>query len=348
MIKIIKQIPLMNCNCNLYTGTIFSGNSYKLLMPINKEMELLTKNYTSVCKKKLCYEYKNISYSKNTNEYLLTKLKDTENIYIVDEKFNELEKIKLKIVEKYKKEINSISYAKEDCKIYICLKDCVYSVTMQGDFIKEELSRETKNELNMRILNSYTRCNNQNVGNINITCANYIQGDLYIGYKKNCSGYISKISKCGNIQETYYIDDEIEINEIFKSRDNIELLITKQCKYNYLYVSNKCINNGECLHKCCSPEKKCCNKCKEEKCDPKCEVKKIIESIALIEASLAQLLCVESEKVKKIIKISDKPSEIINVNDSVSRTITNITMLEQMLTEKLSIALNSIDIKNKK
>lgn len=124
-----------------------------------------------LCLKNTCYSYESISNSKFSGEYLVIKENDYKNIYIIDIKYNEICSIKLNVPSKYLKKINSISFDSENCKIYIGLDSIVYSVTMQGDFIKEELSRCAIDKIkdNCIKLINYRCCNVNNAQNIKIT-----------------------------------------------------------------------------------------------------------------------------------------------------------------------------------
>lgn len=340
--KIIKQIPLNSCEENLYTGAVYIGNSYKILAPKLNQIDLFTCKLNKVCSKKTCNKYTSITTAKNKNEFFVAKENDINNIYLIDDKYNEIGLIELKVPNIYKKKIKSISFNNEECKIYICTEIMVYSVTIHGDFIKEELSKETINKIKTNTIIIKNRCANQRSSMVKLTCASYICGKLAIGYKKNKSLYISEISRSGNIINTNFIDDDIIVNEIFPVKGKVELLITKQDKYSYIYLTDSCCIKDSCKNKCevmcpneCSTNKKCekNNKTKE------CNLCEIIESIALIETALAHILNAEGEKIQKAVKIACNCNDLICVNDSVAKTITNITMLEQILTEKLSISL---------
>ena len=62
----------------------------------------------------------------------------------------------------------------------------------------------------------------------------------------------------------------------------------------------------------------------------------ILESIALVEASLAHILNAEGEKLQKVLSITDDLDEILCVNREINRTIINATHLEHTLYAKLT------------
>lgn len=165
---------------------------------------------------------------------------------------------------------------------------------------------------------------------IKITCVGIFCDRKYIGIVKDDSAYLLELSSNGNVINKYYIDDHMVINSIINNNNYMSLLITKCNKYNYIYYLDE---------SCCSKKKKCqknkCkkNNCKKERCD-------VIESVALMETSLSHILNSEGEKLQKILKETDSICEILKTNDSINKTIMNITMLEQLLYEKLKLIYN--------
>lgn len=80
----------------------------------------------------------------------------------------------------------------------------------------------------------------------------------------------------------------------------------------------------------------------------KCQsVTDIIESIALIETGLAHIINAEGEKIQKVIASTDDVNLINKTNETVTKLITKVTFLEQVLLEKLECALK-VDCDKKK
>lgn len=353
MMKIIKKNPLLCSEENKYTSGVFINNSYKLLSPSNKNIDIFTCKLSKVCSKKVCYSYNTITEFRSENEFLVTKENDFSSLYIIDDKYNELSIINLKVLPKYKRNIKSISFCKDNCKIYICLENMLYSVSIDGDFIKEELSKNSINQIKYMENIIGTRCCQKAITKINLTSVSCVCNNLFITYIKNNSLYLSNLSSSGNIINTTFIDEDISVNKIFNVKGKLEFLVTKQNRYNYIYITDYCcksnircndcyiLPNKDCCVKPCNKEKKCIKKnCEEDLCN-------IIESIALIETAIAHILNAEGEKIQKAVKVSCNCCELIKVNDSVAKMVTNVTMLEQILTEKLSLVIKSDCIKNK-
>ena len=337
-----KKIKINN-NCDVYSYSLFNKDNYYFL---NDNIDIY-----NCCLNKINTitnnNYKVITNGKKCNEYYAIKECDNKNIYILDKYFNEIDIIKLKVENKYIGNINSIYLDCNKCKIIVSIGIKVYSITLDGYFIKDELSNLTYNEIiNRKIINSNKCCNKKIISNPNITSIICFCNKLYIAYIKNNSSYISEISKSGNVVNTYFIDDDIIINSIMNVKHNMQLLITKYNKFNYLYIIDICCN--KLYDKYC--EINCDEECKIdiEICDrEKCNVNGIIKSIALIECSLAHILNAEGEKIQKSVRCCNNLCELLKVNDSVTNTIKQITCLEDILKDKLEIALKCCDCKNK-
>jgi hypothetical protein len=102
---------------------------------------------------------------------------------------------------------------------------------------------------------------------------------------------------------------------------------------NHLYILIRDTNNSTCVLKCIiSSISEKCHPSRNQSCSD------LIESIALIEASLAHILNTEGEKLQKVIISSDNFCELIEINNSVNHTIQSVTELEKVLLEKLKKA----------
>ena len=85
----------------------------------------------------------------------------------------------------------------------------------------------------------------------------------------------------------------------------------------------------------------CENNCQFENCyiDERCALAAIVQSVAMQEAALANVLCAESEKMKKAICMANCIDELTTINESVAQTICTINELEANLKEKACLAI---------
>lgn len=85
-----------------------------------------------------------------------------------------------------------------------------------------------------------------------------------------------------------------------------------------------------------SPE--LCCLCKPK---PPCPDRKLcedlLESIAMAQMALSDILSAEGEKLQRVIASTDDPDTLLEVNQAVNRTIVNTTFLEQILFHKLEL-----------
>lgn len=121
------------------------------------------------------------------------------------------------------------------------------------------------------------------------------------------------------------------------------VLISKRGCYSYIL---------DCLMECdvlseeiCDCNYEICNS--DSQCDESCEHKRccsdVLESIALVEASIAHILNEEGEKLQKAISSTDDINKIMDVNNSVNKTIVNTTHLEHILYNKLEVLTDYCD-----
>lgn len=134
-----------------------------------------------------------------------------------------------------------------------------------------------------------------------------------------------------------------------RSKDSTRLhvyaLITKQGCYPYILdctldcdiFSDICECNFDICNCCCPEEeycrfKKCC-------CD-------VLESIALVECSIAHILNAEGEKIQKVVASTDDIDKILEANNSVHKVMEKAIRLEQLLCSKLEVLRDCWDFCN--
>ncbi len=325
--KIIKKRALQSCNT--FSSGIYNKCFYKMVSPNLNYVSLYDKylNYYGLIN--TCDSY--LAICIHNNCFLVSKKDIKDKIYVLSDSFIEQDEICLKVPKEYLDNIISLFYDSDNKKILISTKKHVYSITMDGYFIKIEFNCFKNNENKECVKNLNGCCQMiqkpKEICNKHITCIGIFCNKKYIGINKDNSAYLLEISNNGNIINKYYIDDNITINSIINNNGFLNLLITKCGKYNYIYyLDYKCYcqsKNNECKK----------HDCKKEKCD-------VIESIAFMETSLSHILNAEGEKLQKVLKETNNVCEILKINDSINKTIMNTTLLEQLLYEKLKLVCN--------
>ncbi|MDD2202923.1 MAG: hypothetical protein PHT75_00300 [Bacilli bacterium] len=331
---------MLNDPTNIYKGSIFLNHIYYLVQPYSCSISI----YNTITLEKKTFQtnkpYNSIINNGHDESFYVSSVDDSKNIYVLDQSFIEINIIKLMVPDKYLYPIKNLSYNKEHKTILITTTNSVYSITEEGYFIKEEIqiyaiSNEYKKDYvqnNLTTKNGRHTCVSTitNIKEVEITASLCFSNYKYIAYSKNGSSFIALASRRGNIIKNIYIDDDITINSLMNIDGLLQLLVTKNDLYNYIYLTDiKCYRNN------------CHSKSQEKR---KTEID-IIESIASIESSLAEIFNTETQKIKIALENSDKQSDILKINASINKTISKITVLEQILLDKLEIALK---ISNKK
>ena len=118
----------------------------------------------------------------------------------------------------------------------------------------------------------------------------------------------------------------------------IQAFVLKKSRYPYLCSTNITYDDPGFIPDCCNYEIcKSCD-CNDNHCCHVCDPEKdIMESIALMEASLAHILNAEGEKIQKIAASSQTAEEMLAVNKSVESMLNAVTRLEMVLQGKLEL-----------
>lgn len=334
---IIKK-PLFNDLESIYTGGICHHNYFLFLNPFHSQVLVFDK-----CLKKIGFlkteKYQSITENKNECYFILTKLGDKDCLYKTTYDFLEFDSIKLNVPVKYKENINDIYYDYNETRIYIATNHYIYSVTLDGYFIKEEKAIPTNYN---SVRNSHSCCTTVPTANKNImqyTAINNCECLTY-SYIKNAEAFLvmSKIEEC---KQEICLGNDIKVVSIFECCNKLYLLVIKNSKYCYLYEIEI---EGKCCYKECNDFLPCCEPlCVKDHChDKRCckdSAACILESIALEQTALSHILNAEGEKIQKAIKDDADICELLKINDSVKETIFNTTMLEHVLHQKMEKAL---------
>ncbi|MEG0026411.1 MAG: hypothetical protein RR847_04475 [Bacilli bacterium] len=378
MIKIVNKVPLLNDPKNVYTGAEFNLKKYQILQPATsqiKEYNIKTNQTNNI---KVSNPYSSITKDDLNQLFYMASSSSVNKLYRTTENYEEIDSLELKVPKEYIAKINAISLNNYVKKILITTDKNVYSVNFAGNFITTEISDNTVTTL-LGTTNQTTRIINQCGCFVKIpvlsndlnffTSGAYFCDKKYIAYIKNGSAYIANISPNGNIIDINYIGDDIVINSIFSVNGTMNLLVTKNKKYNYIYITDLiCCKNliSDCDREKCHVYD--CQKYPVDNCDNKeyVEIKEkqnmeyiemidnhekcssdsyysIIESIALVETAISHILNAEGEKIQKVISMANDTCELLEVNNSVNQIIKNVTYLEHILYDKLELAKNKED-----
>ncbi len=302
-----------------------------------------------ICFNQLLKLYKFVTIYKKYY-YIVIKNDDDKHFYIVDDCFVETEKIVINFPSNYKNEnITGIAYNASNGKVFIAIRNILFSNDIHGNFIKIEINDYSLKKIvtdkcaceNEKFIN---KCQTTKILKPCITGLGISNDNIFVTYEKYGSSFISKLTKNGNLVNDKYIDDDITTYMIIDSRCYLYVFALKNCKYKYIYTFDK-------TNSICDNHKGYCEIILDDECriDIECDdfpcsldgcLCEVIKSIALIESSLAKLITCESEKIKNAIDKAVCNKELLDINKSVSKTIMNISMLEQILKEKLEVALD--------
>ncbi len=298
----------------------------------------------NMCNNRLLSDYTNFTDCPNGGSFV-TKVGDNQNLYVLDSNQNEVDKVILNLPSSdYNRDIQGIAYDPDLSKIYIAHNDKVFSVNNQGDFIKNELNEQTLNSISNMTLSSTNR---SSCGRIistsstspDINALGIADNNLLVTYQKGGSNFLAKVTPNGNLVNNRHIDDGVVPSTIMETYNGIHVLATKDNSYDYLYTFDKNINRKNCCEIILDGECRVDIECEDGPCNLDGSLCEVVRSVALIENALAKLINCESDKVKAAINKAKCTRELVEINNSVSRTITNISMLEQTLKEKLEVAL---------
>ncbi len=292
---------------------------------------------------------KYVSFTKYNNcSYIVIKKGINDKLYIIDTNFCDRDIIELNIPNhKYNEPFLSLCYDHNSCKIYIAQKSNVFSVTIDGDYIADEINDYTlKSIVTENDCVNVNKCCKQNLKVLKpcICSIGFSNNSIFVIYEKYKSTFISKLTKSGNLVNDQYIDDEICSSYIIDCDCELYIIANKNECLKFIYTFYKsnplCKSHKNYCEIVLNSECRVDIECPDIPCNLDGCLCEVVRSIALIEKGIAKLITCESEKIKCAIENTVCNDELIAINNSVSKTIMNITMLEQMLKEKLEIAIS--------
>ncbi|MEG1059488.1 MAG: hypothetical protein RSD14_04315 [Clostridia bacterium] len=375
---IVSKIPIISKNQNLYNGCTSDGTLLYLSQLNSNEVHIFNNAYCYEFKKDVDTSYTNIANNDKDNSIFLSKsdnslvaFNKTFNKHKIVQIANlDMYKEKITSISYYSKE-NTL-YVVNTASIISTQLD-----TMQTDIITKSIQKVNEkgdNTLKFSAVFNYKDCiyiayikENQSFlakldDENNILQEYFIDTDCYIHNIFESNGVL-KLFVTRNINyiyETCLISNNFSNYYPNKPNNRSNLLnFNKMC--NFCNNCNCCKCNGcECeesnqkdFDNCCSfnKENKCNLECDCEcNCECECECRpskecdfcknlaNIIESIALEETGISHILNAEGEKIQKAVLTCKNISELLKINESVNQTISNISMLEQILLAKLEAA----------
>ncbi len=298
----------------------------------------------NICNNPVLVNYSNYSVCPNGG-YFVSKNDDNSNLYVLDSDLNEVDQVPLNVPsDKYINNIKGIAYDPDLSKIFVAHTDKVFSVNNQGDFIKDEVNPTSLDSISNTNTSTITSgsCRRPyaiSTTSPDINALGLVDNNLLVAYNQNGSSFMSKVTTNGNLVNTRHIDDGVTASAIFDTNKGVHVLANKNNSYNYLYTYDKTTPKKNCCEIVLDGECRVDIECDDGPCNLNGSLCEVVRSVALIENALAKLIECESEKVKAAIHKSKCSKELLDINNSVSKTIVNISMLEQVLKEKLEVAL---------
>lgn len=308
------------------------SNEYYNFLCLDKPQILIFNSelnyYTSFPTKRI---FSSITYDTNEKVFFAISTSVKNTIFKLNLYMEEISIIKILGFENQNLKINAITY--DECKknLFLSTNTGILEVTKDGLIKNENLIQDISSAFTYPIGSCIFYLSETN---------EKISLKLYENFKcLSKTNYLKTEFQIKNIIDGYY-DENSNIFRLYCLSQNKKLEYYLVC----LIVSNCCLNTeydceSHCDCHCDSCTNSNCNEC------PSCEtienencqksICDILESIALMEASLAHILNAEGEKLQKGICIANTVSELVCLNASVEKTITKITNLESHLYSKL-------------
>ena len=307
LLQIHSTYPLAGELHNKYKGIASDGRYFYCTVPSCKEILRFDSDFQTYKTYPVCRSYSSICYDMCKRCFWGLSAESDLSIYQLDCEFNEIHCISLSFPGYNRISLTGVA--------------CGYSQDQLIITTSLFLARISKKS-----------------GNIICIVNKAATGTRYLCVEKLCSEYL--LATCTNNQFELILTSGSGNNSLrcFLGCDYIPIDFTVQyimlenyCCYLYILVIDACncyhvlkCMVSDCNHECKKNTGQCCND--------------LIESIALVEASLAHILNAEGEKLQKVIHTSCDFYELLKTNQSVTETIKNVTELEKVLLAKLNTA----------
>lgn len=307
--------------CKKYKGTAFDGEFLYLTLPQENNIHKFNMDFALIGCYAVNRPFAAICYDNTENCFWASDVKLNNTIYKLSRNMEEIGCIKIGKFEKSCSKILGLSYSNETNTILVAFMDFIAEISKSGQIVRILKEINTGSFSSVLAISPYFAvvqiC--EHTQNIDIFS---FDGDLIKSYKFSSTFIIEDV-----IFDPYSEKEEGKINIIILARKH------NSCPNLFKCTIESCdMNLHTCNFECCRKPNKCEKECEKDKDRCVCD---LIESIALVEASIAHILNAEGEKIQKAVKIARNVCELIEIDKSVNKTITNITFLEQVLFAKL-------------
>lgn len=297
-----------------FKSMAFDGQFFYLTFPPENQIYQFSRDFIFIKCIPVKRPYSTLCYDNTESCFWASQDCSPQRLFKLDMELSEIEQVKICQCCPEHPCICSLSLNCEEDTLWAAYENCIIELSKDGDCLQVIQKSETNIYSGVLSIPPYY-----------MTVHTARQKQLLHIYKKE------KLIKSYCFSDAYRIIDLVFHSCFDGENPGIVLFI--------LAVDSCC---RPCLLKCvielCGPKLckcnfLCCPKDNNCTCD-------IIESIAQAECALAHILNAEGEKVQKAVEIADNVCELLEINKSVSRTITKVTFLEQVLYAKLDALTN--------
>lgn len=304
--------PVTTCSNCRANKLAFDGVNY--YYTVNCDCRIIKYNIKCKSEQSLLTErvYDSICYDTTEKCFWATTKNNYTNIFKLDCCMREIDCIFIETCGRITGSIIDVSYDCESDSIYVAYPNQVLEVFKDGNYI-----------LRCEKMDSY------------ITCVFALPSYYYVVFYRDKKQFIHGFNSYNVLTYAEEIDCDKRISSIVFAPESLEsdwyidILYNRNNCYPYLQKSlvtacdlgfkpSDCafdiVNDGGCISINC--------------CDPMAD---FVESIALIEASIAHILNAEGEKIQYAVAQETDMDTILSVNKSVTKTIVQVTHLEQVL-----------------
>ena len=293
-----------------YEGVAYDGNAYYFTLSNAPCIHIYQKDFSFMASYETCRNYSAICYDSVNYCFWASDHAHPNILYCLDENLNEQSIFTIPIDKNI--DITGLSCDDIHDTLFISFYEGVMEITKDG-----------------QIQNQYAPI----IGTF-ASVLSYDEAFLTLR-AHNDMQFLDFQSLDGTLLESYPIDCPYQIMNIIWDYERM-----KTCDmlcFLFLIIGK---DGCPCFIKCCLKPCQCkpCA-CDLDDCNRSDSVCRLLSSIACIEAALSHILNAEGEKIQKAVEIAGNVCELLEVNESVRKTVTDVTMLEQVLFAKLNAVL---------